>query len=315
MTKRVYISYTSDLIDMVTATKEAISNIGLQPVLLDDHSKRSSNSMMAGMRKLIRSCDYFVGIYASRYGSVPNYDHEDKPNQFSYSYIHWEYEWANDFQLGMIPLIMRYQEPRASQREPELMAFIEHLMQRHYCTFFNDLPQDVYWATIERIAGLLVPPANSIVTVPNFEPPSKQDQYQCDLFMIMPFRDSLTQIYTDKICKVAEDLNVTIKRGDVFQSRRGYIMAEVWHAIYASKIIIVDCTIPDGEGTNGNVYYELGIADTLGKPIIFITQTMPEHLPFDIRHRRLIVYDTSKTGLNNLIVQLTSSLRTLLAEN
>jgi hypothetical protein len=40
-------------------------------------------------------------------------------------------------------------------------------------------------------------------------------------------------------------------------------MWDVWNSIYSSSIIIADCT-----GRNPNVFYELGIAHTLGKPVI-----------------------------------------------
>ena len=56
---------------------------------------------------------------------------------------------------------------------------------------------------------------------------------------------------------------------------------------------------------NANVYYELGISHTLGKPTILLTQTKEvEELPFDIRGLRFIVYEDSIVGSQALEQQL-----------
>jgi hypothetical protein len=47
-----------------------------------------------------------------------------------------------------------------------------------------------------------------------------------------------------------------------------------------SRVVICDCT-----GRNPNVFYEIGIAHTLGREVILITQN-PEDIPFDLRHLR-----------------------------
>lgn len=313
MSKRVYISYTSDLQNYAYEVRDAINNMGLQAHLWDSHAKRSSQTIMSGMRQLVQVGDFFIGLYDYRYGSVPQTDHEDTPNTAGYSYIHWEYLWAVEAGLVVIPMIMRHDEARGSQREPQLLSFIDELMDKHYCAFFNP-DEALAPIAIELLANRLVPPPNSITIQPNFSLPSRAPQYRCDIFMVMPFRDDLNRIYRDEIEPIANAMNKVIKRGDYFQSLTGQIMAEVWHAIYASKAVIVDCTKPDGEDTNGNVYYELGIADVLGKPVCFITQTMPTSLPFDIRHRRMIVYDSTETGLMNLRVQLHAALRTIFDE-
>lgn len=313
MNRRVYISYTSDLMNYALAVKDAISNIGLQAIIFDDHAKWFRNSSMAGMHDLLRSCHFFIGIYGHRYGSVPDEDHTGQANTNRYSYIRWEYEWATQYDLDIIPLIMRAED--VMQREPHLHLFIEDLMNSRFCGFFGAKDsQHIYYLTIEFLASRLVPPQNSMVIQPSFGLPDQAEQYQTDIFMVMPFREALDAIYRDDIRPVAEEIGQVIKRGDDFQSPVGQVMAEVWHAICASKVVIADCTIPEGEGTNGNVYYELGLADTLGRPIVFITQTMPEKLPFDIRHRRLIVYDTTETGRRNLRVQLKSALITIFSE-
>ena len=68
-------------------------------------------------------------------------------------------------------------------------------------------------------------------------------------------------------------------------------MDEVWQTIYESKIIIADCS-----GKNPNVFYEIGIAHTIGKPVILITNNRSD-IPFDLSHIRYIVYDFTPRGM------------------
>jgi hypothetical protein len=111
-----------------------------------------------------------------------------------------------------------------------------------------------------------------------------------EAFVIMPFQETLRPIYEEHILPVARSLDLTCKRGDDFYSD-DTIMDEVWSAIYHSKVCIAECT-----GLNANVFYEMGIAHTLGRSCILIAQSI-EDLPFDIRHRRIIVYENTSSGL------------------
>lgn len=112
-----------------------------------------------------------------------------------------------------------------------------------------------------------------------------------DVFMIMPFREELNPIYTDHIRKVADEIGVTCERGDDFFSSQA-IIDEIWAAIYFSKVCIADCT-----GRNPNVFYELGMAHAIGKTVIPIAQSIDD-IPFDIRHRRSIIYEYTPRGMS-----------------
>ncbi len=130
-------------------------------------------------------------------------------------------------------------------------------------------------------------------TEPAFGEPSTHNEFKCDVFMIMPFAEEFNSIYQDYVKPTVEDLGLTIKRGDDFFSHHD-IINEVWSAIYASQIVIADCT-----GRNPNVFYELGIAHTLGKIAILITQNI-EDTPFDVQGKRFIVYKDNSAGLKQL---------------
>lgn len=127
---------------------------------------------------------------------------------------------------------------------------------------------------------------------PIFGEPMVQSQFQADIFMIMPFRPQFDAIYQNVIRPVCSSLNLTIKRGDDFASVSGAIINEIWAALNGCRMVIVETT-----EINANVYYELGIAHTLGKPAVLLTQERePQKLPFDLRHMRFVVYDNTIPG-------------------
>lgn len=145
---------------------------------------------------------------------------------------------------------------------------------------------------------------HEITVNPIFGEPNKNVQFQSDIFMIMPFREEFNAIYKNVIVPTVNDMNLTIKRGDDFNSVSGQIMSEVWAAINSCRLVIVETT-----QENANVYYELGIAHTLGKPAILITQGRAiEDFPFDIRHLRFIVYDNTIAGGDKLESDLKQSI-------
>ncbi len=182
-----------------------------------------------------------------------------------------------------------------------------------------DLVEDDLEAVIQRV--LAVQAARSQAEMPDmvdsfyemnvnpiFGQPNQNVQFQSDIFMITPFRDEFNEIYQNVIVPTVQNLNLTIKRGDEFNSVSGQIMSEVWAAINACRLVIVETT-----EINANVYYELGIAHTLGKPAILITQGKEiEDFPFDIRHLRFTVYEKTEAGYAELAENLRGSiLRTI----
>jgi hypothetical protein len=96
--------------------------------------------------------------------------------------------------------------------------------------------------------------------------------------MVMPFAAKFTPIYEQLVKPIVEDLRLTIKRGDDPMTDEN-IMQEVWSMINACKVVIADCT-----DLNANVFYEIGMAHSIGKQVIPLIQDASQ-LPFDIRHR------------------------------
>ena len=143
-----------------------------------------------------------------------------------------------------------------------------------------------------------------------FGKPSTSKQFKCDVFMIMPFAANFSGIYQDIIKPLVGDLKLTITRGDEFNSTRGVIMEEVWAALNGCRFVIAEIS-----GGNDNVFYELGIAHTLNKPAILITQSKtPDDIPFDVRHLRYIRYANTAEGGGKLRDDLKTAITRLLAD-
>jgi len=148
---------------------------------------------------------------------------------------------------------------------------------------------------------------NKIMVDPVFGAPNSSERFKCDVFMIMPFRDEYWRIYDKAIVPATRNKQYKIIHGaDMFTTK--HVMSDVWSGIYASKFVIADCT-----GQNANVFYELGMAHTLGKPAIPITQNT-EDIPFDTRSYRYIKYTTTPEGLVKLRVDLEDAIDGLVAD-
>lgn len=137
---------------------------------------------------------------------------------------------------------------------------------------------------------------------PIFGEPRKSKRWT-DLFVLMPFEPNLKPIFDDHIKKVALELGLSCSRADDFFSS-GSIISDVWSAIYHAKIIVADCT-----HRNPNVFYEIGVAHTLGKKTVLLSQSI-EDIPFDLRHLRVIVYTYTPRG----IAQFEESLKATIEE-
>jgi hypothetical protein len=131
--------------------------------------------------------------------------------------------------------------------------------------------------------------ARGMALEPVFGAPKKPKQ-TADLFVLMPFAAGLKPIYDSHLKKVAKKLKLSIRRGDDIFSAHP-VMEDIWADIHASRLMIADCT-----GRNANVFYEIGIAHTVGKPVILITQSKDD-IPFDVKHVRFIEYVYSPPGM------------------
>jgi len=113
----------------------------------------------------------------------------------------------------------------------------------------------------------------------------------------MPFSHDFDEVYDKFIAQALRESGYEVRRADDVLSQQN-ILRDVVNGIAFSHIVVADVT-----GSNPNVYYELGIAHTLERPVIILTQDMDE-LPFDLRSYRVIPYDTHFTQIERAKKQL-----------
>jgi hypothetical protein len=147
---------------------------------------------------------------------------------------------------------------------------------------------------------------NSIVCSPIFGVPWKPS-VNADVFVIMPFLKELKPVYDDHIRSAVQKMNLTVARGDDFFTAKS-VMSDIWNAMNACRLVIADCT-----GRNPNVFYEMGMAHTLGKPVILISQNR-EDVPFDIQHIRYLIYELTPGGMSEFEKNLTATIQSELKE-
>jgi uncharacterized protein YbaR (Trm112 family) len=133
------------------------------------------------------------------------------------------------------------------------------------------------------------------------DPLDPEDHRWPDLFVLMPFDQELKPVFEDHVKPVAERAGLTVGRADDFFSTQS-IVREVWSAIVYARLVLADCT-----GRNPNVFYEIGIAHTLGKNTVLVAQSIDD-VPFDLRHLRVIVYEYTPRGMTAFEKQLSATL-------
>lgn len=141
--------------------------------------------------------------------------------------------------------------------------------------------------------------SNGMAVAPVFGRPNQA--ISSDVFVLMPFREELEPVYKDHIRDVCTRLGLTVARADDIFGIDS-VVSDIWDAINGSRTVIADCTT-----RNPNVFYELGITHTLGKPAILITQSQ-EDVPFDLKHMRYVRYDLTPRGMKAFEKTLSSTL-------
>src|SRR5271157_2485336 len=148
--------------------------------------------------------------------------------------------------------------------------------------FLEGRQEEAQQAGSEKSEGSLEALGNSIIISPvfqgrNFEP----EEALC--FVLMPLREPFISIFENNVKPTVLKLGLNARKADDISSNRP-VIEDVWASINRARLIIADLT-----GRNPNVFYELGIAHTLGKEVVMITQQM-EDVPFDVFHFRVIHY-------------------------
>jgi hypothetical protein len=118
--------------------------------------------------------------------------------------------------------------------------------------------------------------------------------------VMMPFDTSFDKVY-ETIQLACEHLDLDCKRADNIWIN-SVVIQDIFELIFCSSVVIADFS-----NKNPNVFYEVGIAHTLGKHVVPITQNEGD-VPFDLRHHRHIKYLSNHEGLTKLEHDLVSRL-------
>jgi hypothetical protein len=124
-------------------------------------------------------------------------------------------------------------------------------------------------------------------------------------FVLMPFDESFREVYTDVYKAVCTEHHIDCWRVDEI-SRPGSITRDIVEGILDADIVIADLT-----SKNPNVFYELGIAHSVGNKTIMTAQSIND-VPFDVANYRVILYQQSIAGARELKRKLGEAIRELL---
>lgn len=119
----------------------------------------------------------------------------------------------------------------------------------------------------------------------------KVNEIEAKAFVIMQFTTPYNELFRDVIESVCKDKRIKALRADE-KYGPGHILSDIMQEIYLAKFIIAEITPP-----NQNVFFEVGFAHAMRKPIIFIAERGKD-LPFDVSGFRVLFYENSIAGKN-----------------
>ena len=123
--------------------------------------------------------------------------------------------------------------------------------------------------------------------------------------VMMPFDASYAGVFRT-IKSACKDNELRCQRADDIWGE-AEIIQDVFSLIYRSRIVVCDFS-----DRNPNVFYEAGIAHTLGRTVVPIFQNKND-LPFDVAHMRAIRYLNNREGLRKLKETLSTKLNSIRA--
>jgi len=110
--------------------------------------------------------------------------------------------------------------------------------------------------------------------------------------VMMPFSMEFAGVY-DTIKRACTRASLRcVRADDVWEDST--IIQDIFNLLFRAHVVVVDFT-----GKNSNVMYETGIAHTLGKHVVPITQSIHD-VSFDMHHHRALKYLSNAEGLRVL---------------
>lgn len=122
-------------------------------------------------------------------------------------------------------------------------------------------------------------------------------------FVVMPFSEKWSNtIFLDFIAPAVKKAEMECVRGDMIP-RVGKLSENIVKEIQRAGLVIAEISAP-----NANVFYEIGIADTIGKDVLLLYEkSTRHHLPADIQGAHYFAYDKNK--LTDEVTSLAENMR------
>jgi hypothetical protein len=119
------------------------------------------------------------------------------------------------------------------------------------------------------------------------------------VFVLTPFHEKNVEDY-NVIASTCQSIGMQCSRGDE-EYVKGDLLPHILKKIAKSRFVIANIN-----GRNPNVFYELGLAHAMDKPVIIVSSIV-EEIPFDVKSKNIILYknkDELKNELNRTITKL-----------
>jgi hypothetical protein len=123
--------------------------------------------------------------------------------------------------------------------------------------------------------------------------------------VMFPFKFGATFEAVKGVC---DKLGLQCLKADDIWTNATFIQ-DIFELIFTSRVVVADFT-----GRNPNVFYEVGIAHTLGKTVVPLTQSL-EDIPSDLTGHRALLYLNNGEGLAKMAEGLEKRLRELIPNN
>jgi hypothetical protein len=128
-------------------------------------------------------------------------------------------------------------------------------------------------------------------------------------FIVQPFASPFGAYYDSVFKPAIEQAGLTPVRADADIFGTGKVIDQIWRGINQAKVLVAELTTK-----NPNVFYELGLAHALRKPVILVSSNQDD-VPFDLRHIRVILYDQADPFWGQkLIDKIADNIRSAIAD-
>ena len=146
------------------------------------------------------------------------------------------------------------------------------------------------------------PSEHKITFAPNVFQLPENTSIESDLVAVMmPFNAAFNTVHEGirRACRAAGYRCLRVD--DIWEEST--VIQDIFNLIFRAHVVVVDFT-----GKNSNVMYETGIAHTLGKHVVPISQSLDD-VPFDMAHHRILKYLPNGEGIDVMVSKLADKLR------